>query len=84
MRSLAATGTAFASAFMVILVGLFISQWLGLRQLQLWVAVCIAAGCALAFGAKAQWQLSRGAGSVLVGVLVGVGYVIGTWLSAHA
>jgi hypothetical protein len=51
---------------------------------QLWVAACLAIGCALGIGLKAQWQLSRSSGAVLVGVLAGLGYVVGMLLSAHA
>jgi hypothetical protein len=84
MRFLISASTAFASAFIAFALAMLISHWLGLAPFQLWVAVGVAAGCALAFGAKAQWQLPRGAGAALVGLLVGVGYAVGTWLSAHA
>ncbi len=62
---------------------MLMSRWLGLAGFQLWVAMGIAVGCALAVGAKAQWQLSRSTGAALVGLLVGVGYVVGAWLSAR-
>ena len=81
MRFLTAAATAFAVAFMTILAAMLIEQWLGLRHAPLWVGAGIASGCALSFGARAQWQLSRGATAALVGVLVMVGYLAGTWLS---
>ncbi len=84
MRFLVSSGAAFASALIGVLVAMLISYWLGLARFQLWLGVGTAVGTALGVGAKTQWQLSRGVGAALVGLLVGVGYVAGTWLSARA
>ena len=81
MRFLTAAATAFAVAFMTILAAMLTAQWLGLRHAPVWVGAGIASGCALSFGAKAQWQLPRNASIALLCVLVIVGYLAGTWLS---
>ena len=84
MRFLISASTAFAGAFVAVAGAMLVSHWLRLAPFQLWVAVGMALGCALALGVKAQWRLSRGTGAMLVGLLSAVGYVVGTSLSAHA
>jgi hypothetical protein len=83
MRFIANASTTLAGALVAVLLAMLVSHLLG-RGLHLWVAACLAVGCALGTGIKAQWHLSRGSGAVLVGVLAGVGYVVGTLLSVHA
>ena len=84
MRFMLAASKAFSGALVTVLLVMLISQWLGLAGLQPWVAVGIAAGTALGFGFKEQWQLSQGTSSLLVGLFVGLGSMAGHWLSAHA
>ncbi|MGN6235719.1 hypothetical protein [Dyella sp.] len=78
------TGIAFASALVGTFLAMAAAHWLGLAPLHVWVAVCIAAGSALGFGIKTYWQLSRGMGFAVVGALVGVGSMVGHWLTMHA
>jgi len=84
MRFLFAASKAFSGALVAVLLAMLIFQWLGLGPPQPWVAIGIAVGIALAFGAKEQWQLSQGASSLLVGLFVGMGSMVGHLLSAHA
>jgi hypothetical protein len=83
MRFFVSAGTALTGALVAVLVAMLLSHLLNLG-FQLWVATCIAVSCALGIGLKAHWQLSRGSSAMLVGVLAGAGYVVGTLLSAHA
>lgn len=83
MRFLSAATKAFTGALVTVLLVMLIFQLLRLAPLQPWVAVGIAVGIALAFGAKAQWQLSQGTSSLLVGLFVGVGSMVGHLLSGH-
>lgn len=84
MKFLFAASKAFLSAFVTVLLAMLVSHWLGIATLQVWVAIGIAVGIALAFGAKEQWQLSQGTSSLLAGLFVGVGSIVGHLLSAHA
>lgn len=83
MKFLVSGGMALVGAVVAVLLAMLLSRLLSL-QFQLWVAACIAVGCVLGIGIKAQWQLSRGGSALLVGVLAGAGYVAGMLLSAHA
>ena len=83
MRFFVSMGPALVGASIAVLLAILLSHVLGVG-FQLWVAICLAVGCALGVGLKTQWQLSRSGGAALVGVLAGVGYVVGALLSAHA
>jgi hypothetical protein len=83
MRFFVSAATTLAGALVAVLLAMLLSHVLSVG-FQPWVAICLAVGCALGIGLKAQWQLSRSSGTALVGVLAGVGYVIGILLSAHA
>ncbi|HEU4670854.1 MAG TPA: hypothetical protein VFR91_09095 [Dyella sp.] len=83
MRFLANFGTALAGALVAVLLAMLISHLLG-QQFHPWVAASIAIGCSLGVELKGQWQLSPGGRALLVGALAGLGYVVGTFLSAHA
>jgi hypothetical protein len=84
VRFLSAASKAFLGAFVAVLTAMLVSDWLGLAPFQVWVAIGMAVGIALAFGAKERWQLSQGVSSLLVGLSVGVGSIVGHLLSAHA
>lgn len=76
-------GTWLVGALLAVLLAMLVSHLLG-QQFHLRLATSIAIGCALGVGLKGHWHLSRRGGAMLVGVLAGVGYVVGTFLSAHA
>jgi hypothetical protein len=84
VRFLVTLGKSFVGALLGVLIVMSATYLLGLQPFQPWVALCIAVSTALAFGAKAHWQLSQGLGAALVGLFVGVGMAAGLWLSAHA
>jgi len=84
MQFLTSVGIAFAAAFTCVLAAMLVAYWIGLAPFQIWLAIGIAAGSALGFVAKTRWQLSRGTGALIVGLLVGLGSVVGHWLSVHA
>ncbi|WP_426661935.1 hypothetical protein [Rhodanobacter aciditrophus] len=83
MRFFVSMGRALVGALVAVLLAMLLSHVLGV-SFQPWVSICLAVGCALGIGLKTQWQLSRGGGAALVGVLAGVGIVVGMLLSAHA
>ena len=84
MRFLVTASTTFAISLISVLTAMLVNRRLGVAQVQPWIALCIAVGMGLAFGAQAQWQLSRSTGGILVGLLGGLSCFIGMWLSAHA
>lgn len=84
MQFLTSVGIAFAGALACVLVAMLVAYWLGLAPFQIWLAIGIATGSALGFVAKTGWQLSRGTGAVIIGLFVGLGSVVGHWLSVHA
>ena len=84
MRFFVSAGPAFAISFISVLAAMLVNHWFGLAKIQPWLAFCIACGIAVALGAQAHWHLSRRTGGALIGLLGGLSYVVGTWLSAHA
>ena len=83
VQLLAIVGTAFASAWVGIMMAMLIAYSLTGQPLQPWLAPGIAGGCALAAGARMRWKMSNAVGAALFGLLAGVGYLAGGWLSTH-
>ena len=83
MRFLISASKAFVNGFIAVLAVMFVFHLFVPHGFQLWAAVGIATGGALATGIRSQWSLSPNLSAILLVFLLSTGVIIGTWLSGH-
>ncbi|GLQ98113.1 hypothetical protein [Dyella mobilis] len=81
MKMLKSFLVSFAIGFAVIWLLTLVESFFHERAFRPFVAAGIAAGLALAQVIREEKKLSTERAAILSGVLVGLGYVLGTWLT---